>query len=225
MGQSSVTCPPSGMRSTSRWYSMSTFWRNRDTAIVHACLLRNTSTASYGAEKRGHAARSAALPGVSACVTSSGDECLLAHSLSASLATNPPSTAATAAPTAPSNRLPTANALAGESAAAGARRARGARARTGDEEPPGAPVDIGLGWRRAEARATTALAGRAASAASAGLCGAEGSAPPRRAARPAEARTARMTVWRSARVDRTRGGVEGSRARNRPLGWPAFGDA
>ena len=176
---------------------MFTFWRNNDTAIVHACLLRNTSTASYGAAKRGHAARSAALPGVSACVTSSGDECLLAHRRSASLATNPPSTAATAAPTAPSNRLPTANALAGDRAAAGARRARGLCARSRGAEPPGAPgapVAIETGWRRAQARAETALAGRAASAASAGLCAAAGSTPPRRAARPAEARTARMTV-------------------------------
>ena len=55
-----------------------------------------------------------------------------------------------------------------------ARRARGARARTGDEEPPGAPVDIGLGWRRAEARPRPPWRGARASAASAGLCGAEG---------------------------------------------------
>ena len=62
MGQSRVAMPPSHA-GTSRWYSMSKFWRNRDTAIVHACLLRSRSTASYGSENRGHEAERGALPG------------------------------------------------------------------------------------------------------------------------------------------------------------------
>ena len=48
IGQSRVTCPPSGIRSTSRWYSMGRFSRSSDATMVHACLFLRTSTASYG---------------------------------------------------------------------------------------------------------------------------------------------------------------------------------
>ena len=69
MGQSKVTCPPSGIRSTSRWYWMGRVLaeqRRDDGARVP--VLR-TSTASYGSEKCGHASIKARCAGVSAWVT------------------------------------------------------------------------------------------------------------------------------------------------------------
>ena len=51
IGQSRVTCPPSGIRSTSRWYVIFKSDLNNETTMVHACLFRNASTASYCFEK------------------------------------------------------------------------------------------------------------------------------------------------------------------------------
>ena len=121
--------PRSGMRSTSRWYSMSSSGGTGTPRSCTRAVAQQVHRVRLG--EPGARSQSAALPG-SACVTSSGDRCLARQALREP-ATTPPSTAATAAPTAPSNRLPTANALAA-SAAAGARRARARR--TGDEEPP-----------------------------------------------------------------------------------------